>query len=120
VRDSTGATAPASTTVNVSNTTAPPPGGGGTLQVYITQPSSGSTVRGTVWFVVWLGGASDPSTYTLSVGGQTVWGPTSSSQPASLPWVTSTADNGARTVTVTVRDSSGNTGTGSITVNVAN
>jgi Domain of unknown function (DUF1929)/Bacterial Ig domain len=121
VRDSTGTTATASATVNVSNTTAPPPSGGGTLQVFITQPSSGATVQGTVWFVVWLGGASSgSSTYTLSVGGRTVWGPTSSSQPASLPWVTSTADNGARTVTVTVQDSSGNSGSGSINVNVAN
>ena len=91
------------------------------MQVFITQPNSGATVSGVVWFTVWLGGASSgSSTYTMSVGGSTVWGPTSSSQPASLPWVTSTADNGARTATVTVQDSSGNTGTGSITVNVAN
>jgi hypothetical protein len=107
--------------VTVSNSTSPPPAAG-TLQVYITQPSSGATVRGTVWVVVWLGGASGSSnSYTLSVDGRTVATEnTSSTGPVSLPWTSTAADNGARTLTVTVRDATGNSGSGRISVTVAN
>jgi hypothetical protein len=45
---------------------------------------------------------------------------TSSTGPVSLPWVTTTADNGARTLTVTVRDATGNTGSNSVPVAVGN
>jgi hypothetical protein len=122
VRDSTGATAPANATVMVSNSGGTPPPATGTLEVYITQPSSGATVRGTVWVVVWLGGASGSSnSYTLSVGGRSVAAEnTGSTGPVSLPWTSTAADNGARTLTVTVRDATGNSGTGSISVTVGN
>jgi hypothetical protein len=120
VGDSASRTATATSTVTVSNSTTPPPGG--TLQVYITQPAAGSTNKGTVWVVVWLGGASGSSnTYTLSVGGSgKATQTTSSTGPVSLPWVTTAADNGNRTLTVTVRDATGNTGTASRTVRIAN
>jgi hypothetical protein len=38
----------------------------------------------------------------------------------SLPWVTTNGTNGAKTLVVTVRDSAGATGSGSVTVTVAN
>ena len=79
-------------------------------------------MSGTVWFTVWIEGAAAGSkTYTLSVGGTTITStPTTSNGPVSLAWPTSTADNGARTATVTVRDSANATGRASITLNVAN
>jgi hypothetical protein len=120
VVDSASASATAASTVTVSNGATPPPSG--TLQVYITQPPAGATAKGTVWVVVWLGGAGAGSnTYTLRVGGSTVATQTTSSTgPVSLPWATSAADNGSRTLTVTARDATGNTGTGSVTVTIAN
>ena len=95
---------------------------GGSFSVFITAPASGATVSGTVWFTVWIEGAAAGSkTYTLSVGGTTITStPTTSNGPVSLAWPTSTADNGARTATVTVRDSANATGRASITLNVAN
>src|SRR5205814_9455202 len=42
VRDNTGATATATRTVTVQNST-------GTISVFITQPSNSATVTGTVW-----------------------------------------------------------------------
>jgi hypothetical protein len=116
VRDSAGATATASRTVTVSNG-----GGGGTLTVAVTTPSPGSTVRGTVWVTIWVdGAAAGNKTYTMTVGGTTVWNETNGDRPASLPWVTTNGTNGTKTLVVTVRDSAGATGTASVTVTVAN
>jgi hypothetical protein len=116
VRDSAGATATASRTVTVSNG-----GGGGTLTVAVTTPSPGSTVRGTVWVTIWVdGAAAGNKTYTMTVGGTTVWNETNGDRPASLPWVTTNGTNGTKTLVVTVRDSAGATGTASVTVTVTN
>jgi hypothetical protein len=98
-------------------------GGGGSITVFITAPANGATVRGTVWFTVWIeGAAAGNKTYTLGVGGTTIDTPppTTSNGAVSLRWPTSAADNGSRTATVTVRDSAGATGQSSITLNVAN
>lgn len=116
VRDAAGNTGTASRTVTVAN------GGGGPIRVFITAPASGAAVRGTVWFTVWIEGATAGSrSYTLAVGGTAVASTsTTSSGPVSLAWPTTAAHNGSRTAAVTVRDSAGNTGTASLTANVAN
>ena len=114
VRDNTGATASATRTVTVQN-------GGGTLTVALTSPSPGATVRGTVWVTIWVdGGATGAKSYTMTVGGSTVWSESNADRPASLPWVTTGGTNGAKTLVVTVRDSAGATGTASVTVTVSN
>ncbi|HEY3101881.1 MAG TPA: Ig-like domain-containing protein [Methylomirabilota bacterium] len=114
VRDATGATATATRTVTVQN-------GGGTLTVALTSPSPGATVRGTVWVTIWVdGGAAGAKSYTMTVGGTTVWSESNADRPASLPWVTTGGTNGTKTLVVTVRDSAGATGTASVTVTVSN
>jgi len=94
----------------------------GTLQVAITQPTGGSTVLGTAWVVAWVTGASGTANvFTLSVDGVTVGTTTVSvAGPVSIPWTTTSSTNGSHTVTVTVRDATGNTGSTSATVTVAN
>jgi hypothetical protein len=97
-------------------------GGGDTIRVFITQPASGATVRGTVWFTIWLeNAAAGTRTLTLSVNGAAIGSTaTSSNGPISIPWTTTTADNGSRTATISVRDSANATGRASVTVTVAN
>ncbi len=104
VQDGGGRTATATRSVSVKNTTPPP----GPISVF--------------WFTIWVNGAAGGGkTYTLSEGGRTLaTTTTTSSGPVSIPWSTSTGDNGPRTPTVGVRDSTGATGTGSINVTVAN
>ena len=99
-----------------------PAGGGDTIKVIITAPAGGATVRGTVWFTVWLENAAAGSkTVTLSVNGSVITStPATSNGPISLAWTTTAADNGARTATISVRDSANATGRASITVTVAN
>src|SRR5947207_484476 len=120
VQDGAGAAATATRTVTVSN--GPPPPTPGTLQVFVTQPRSGTTVNGTAWIVVWLSGAQGTANvYTADVNGQTVATQTTSSTgPVSLPWVTTGTPNGTQSVRVSARDASGNTGTATVTVTVAN
>jgi len=121
VQDGAGRTATATRGVTVKNTTPPPPPPG-PISVFITQPRNGDTVRGVVWFTIWVDGAASGSkTYTLTEGGRTLaTTTTTSSGPVSIPWPTTTGDNGPRTPTVGVRDSTGATGTGSVNVTVAN
>ena len=108
-------------TVTVSNGASPPPSSG-SLQVFITQPRNATTVHGTAWIVVWLNGAQGAANaYTVIVNGQAVATQTTpSTGPVSLPWVTVGTPNGAQTLSVTVRDATGNTGTAAVTVTVAN
>jgi Bacterial Ig domain len=127
VRDAAGATATTSRAVTVQNgngTPAPPapPPPTGTLGVFITSPSNGTTVSGTSWVTLWLNGASGTSnTYTLTVGSQTVGTTTTSSTgPVSIPWSTASVPDGAQTLTASARDASGNTGAASIAITVAN
>ncbi|HEV8586437.1 MAG TPA: Ig-like domain-containing protein [Methylomirabilota bacterium] len=120
VRDAAGATATASRAVTVSNVTPPPPTG--SLEVFVTQPRSATTVRGTAWIVVWLDGAAGgANVYTVSVNGQAVATQTTASTgPVSLPWLTTGTPNGAQEIRVTVRDAAGKTGAASVSVTVAN
>ena len=117
VTDSAGASATASRTVTVSN------GSTGALRLAMTSPKPGATVSGTTWAVLWLESpeATAPYTYTLSVAGQTVWTQASSSRgPVSLPWETQKTPSGPQTLTATVRDASGRTGSVAVTVTVQN
>jgi hypothetical protein len=115
VTDTAGGSATATRTVSVNNTT-------GTLQVFLTQPSNGSTVSGTNWAVIWVSGTSGTSNvYTLSVGAQVVGTQTTSSTgPVSIPWDTTRVPQGTQTLTASVRDATGNTGSSSVTVTVQN
>ena len=123
-RDATGATATATRTVTVANTvTAPPaptPVPTGTLGVAVTQPTAGTTVRGTAWAVVWVNGAQGSRTVTLTLGGRTVGSASSTSGPISLPYNTALSGDGAQMLTASARDASGNSGVSSVSLNVAN
>jgi len=115
VTDGAGTTASASRTVAVANATS------GTLSVALTTPAAGSTVSGTVWVNIWVnGGSTGTKAYTMSVGGQTVWSESSTSSHVTLPWVTTSTPNGARTLVVTVQDPGTGTGTASVQVTVQN
>ena len=109
-------------TSNARTFTIGPAQGGGTVRVFVTAPTGGATVSGTVWFTVWIENAAAGSkTYTLSVGGSTITSNTTTSNgPVSLAWPTATADNGTRTATVTVRDSAGSTGNASVMLTIKN
>jgi centrosomal CEP192-like protein len=99
----------------------PAPPANDTLKVFITQPTGGTTVRGTAWVVMWVEGTSgSANTFTLSVDGATVGSRTTSARgPLTIPWITSTA-NGSHTLTAVVRDAAGRTGRTSVSVTVRN
>jgi hypothetical protein len=80
-----------------------------------------------VWVVLWAEGTTGISNvFTLSADGKQVGSKTTSSRgPVTIPWVTKPAGglpvlNGTHTLTGTVRDATGNTGTTSIAVIVNN
>jgi len=56
----------------------------------------------------------------MTAGGRTVWSSSNSDRPASLPWNTTLTSNGATTLTVNVSDATGNTGSSTVNVTVAN
>jgi hypothetical protein len=129
VRDAGGRTGIVSRTVTVSNAGStpapappPPPPPTGTLRVAVTQPTGGATVGGTAWVVMWVEGSSGSSNaFTLSVDGATVGSQTTSARgPVTIPWITTRTSNGSHTLTATVRDATGNTGSSSVTVTVRN
>jgi Bacterial Ig domain len=100
----------------------PPPPPPSTLRVFITQPRNNETVSGTAWVVMWVEGTSGSSNvFTLSANSTQVGTTTTSSRgPVTMPWNTRSVTNGTHTLTATVRDAAGNTGTTSITVIVRN
>jgi len=106
----------------------PPPPPASALKVFITQPATAATVSGTVWVTLWVQGTSGASNvFTLSADGKQIGSPTTSSRsgPVTIPWPTkpigaTPVPNGTHTLTGTVRDATGNTGTTSITVIVNN
>jgi hypothetical protein len=121
VTDALNRTATTTRTVTVSNA-ATTPAPTGTLSVAVTQPTNGTTVNGTNWAVAWVSGAaSGTATYTLSAGGKTVGTATSTPVgPVSVPWNTALVADGTQTLTMSVRDSAGNTGSASVSVTVKN
>jgi hypothetical protein len=121
VTDSAGATATARVTVTVDN--------GGTvspLKVAMTSPKPGATVSGNVWPTVWVDPpATAPFTYKLLVttpaGTKEVWSqPSSSTGPVTLFWDSRTAPNGPVSLTATVADAAGRSGSTSVSVTVQN
>jgi hypothetical protein len=113
VQDATGNTGSGFTYVQVQNPT---------LQVFVTQPSNGATVTGTVWTTMWVErAATGTKTYTLSTGGQTLTtGTDTSSGPVTLAWDSTKVSTGPQTLKATVRDPNGATGSTTILVNVQN
>jgi hypothetical protein len=122
VTDSAGRTATSSRTVTVANTAPAPPPPSGALRVFITQPSGGAGVGGTAWVVLWAEGTSgSANTFTLRVGNATIGTQTTAARgPVTIPWTTTGVANGTQTLTATVRDAAGKTGTASVTVTVRN
>jgi hypothetical protein len=117
VRDAIGRAATASQQVTVSNTTPTT----GTLKSIFTSPLNGSTVSGGVPVNVWVEGQKGTSnTFTLRVDGRVVGTTTVSNTHGYFYWVSTSAGNGTHTLTATVKDATGNTGVGSITVKVRN
>src|SRR5260370_4571601 len=113
VQDATGNTGSGFTYVKVQNPT---------LQVFVTQPSNGATVTGTVWTTMWVErAATGTTTYTLSTGGQTLTtGTDTSSGPVTLAWDSTKVSTGPQTLKATVRDANGAIGSATISVNVQN
>jgi hypothetical protein len=126
VTDGAGATATASRAVSVSNTAPPPPPpppppSGGTLKVFVTSPTGGSTVSGSVAVNVWVEGAAPGNrVYTLTANGATVGTATDSGVHVTFGWNTRIFPNGATTLTATVEDPAGASGSKSIAVTLAN
>jgi hypothetical protein len=96
-------------------------------QVFITNPDPGTTVRGTVWVTLWVEGTSGASNvFTLSADGRQIGSYTTAARgPVTFPWPTkfvgtAPVPNGTHTLTGTVRDAAGNTGTTSITIILKN
>src|SRR5262249_28185972 len=120
VTDAASHTASASISVTVANGGGG--GGSGALRVAITQPTSGATVSGVPWAVMWVEGSNAASnTFTLTLGGQAMGSTTTSSRgPISRPYDTRTVANGSQPLTATVRDASGNTASTTVSVNVSN
>jgi hypothetical protein len=97
---------------------APPPPTSGTVKVFITQPGASATVRGTAWVVLWAEGTSgSANVFTLRAGNQQVGSQTTSARgPVTLPWNTAAFAEGVHTLTATVRDATGKSGSASVTV----
>jgi hypothetical protein len=115
VTGANGAFSTATRTVTTAN------GSAATFQVFITDPTPGQVVSGTKWVIIWTqGAAAGAKTYTMTVGGTTVWTQSTSDAPATLPWVTTQTPNGPQTLVVTVRDAANATGTSSVAVTVQN
>ena len=116
VRDANGATATATRNVTVNNN-APP----GTLQVTFPNVTPGQSVQGTLPVQIAVAntrGSNNRFTVLLDGVQQTVIA--SNATTVTWNWDTTTAANGSRTISVSVQDATGNTGTGFVYVQVAN
>jgi large repetitive protein len=109
--------------VMVSNgTSTPTTPSTGALTVFVTQPRASSTVSGTAWVVLWVEGVSGgTNAFTLRVGNTAIGSQTTTARgPVAIPWTTSSVANGTHTVTATVRDGAGQTGSTSVNFTVRN
>jgi hypothetical protein len=113
-----GDTTPRAVSGTATGSSPSPPGSTGALGVFITQPAGGATVGGSGTAVVWVEGTSgSANTFTLSVDGVTKASQTTSARgPVTLAWTA--VPNGTHTLTATVRDTTGQTGSMSLTVSV--
>ena len=110
------------TVANGGGTTTPPPPAGA-LGVAMTSPHNGDTVSGTSWVVIWVNGGTTGAsyTYTLQLDGQTVaTASTTSTGPVSMAWNTRAFLNGTHTLSATVRDNAGKTGSAKLGVLIKN
>jgi hypothetical protein len=107
--------------VTVPNATAAPPASGA-VRVFITQPAGGASLGGTAWVVLWSEGTSgSANAFTLRVGNTTIGSQTTSARgPVSIPWTTTSLPNGSHTLTATVQDATGQSGSATATVTVRN
>jgi len=115
VRDASGATAMATRSVTVNSSERP-----GT-QVTFPNIRPGQTVRGTLPVQITAANTRGASNrFTVFVDGvqQTVIA--SNATTVTWSWDTTTAGNGSRAISVTVQDATGNTGKGSVHVQVQN
>src|SRR5438552_531104 len=119
--DPMGGTGTATQTVTVSNTVTPPPTTG-TLSLFVTQPTGGTTVSSTAWATMWLEGSTAPTkTYTLTLGGKAMGSTTTASNgPVSMPFDTKMVVDGTQPLVATVKDSSNSTGGSTVNVTVKN
>ncbi|HEV8640338.1 MAG TPA: Ig-like domain-containing protein [Methylomirabilota bacterium] len=134
VRDGSGKTGTRSVSVTTSNATttptptptpiptpAPSPTPTGSLKAIFTGPTNAATVSGTVVVDVWVEGQSGTAnTFTLAADGRVVTAQTIAGAHATLYWPTTGLTNGTHTLTATVKDATGKTGTSSISVTVRN
>ncbi|MFO0985127.1 MAG: galactose oxidase-like domain-containing protein [Planctomycetota bacterium] len=105
VLDNAGANDPSPPTRMI--TVLPPP-----LVVTITSPDEGARVKGTVSVKMSVSGASGSSnTFTLKLDGQVVDSKTVSGSSATIKWNSRNTSNGSHTLTASVKDATGNTGT---------
>jgi hypothetical protein len=114
--------ATASRTVNVANGS-----GGGTtpgtsaLKVVFTNPHGNATVGGTVAVNIWVEGAAPGArTFVLALDGKTIATQTCACAHVWPGWNSALAADGTHTLSASVKDAAGNTGTASITVIVNN
>ncbi len=111
VVDGTNEVATATRSLRVDN--------GSAMKVSLTTPRPGDTLSGVAWANVWVENAAGPYSYTLSVGGKTVWSQSSPNTHVTLPWDTRTTPNGPQTLVATVRTST-KSGSTSVAVTVQN
>jgi hypothetical protein len=87
------------------------------LAVVITTPREGALIRGPVRVTAQADGTEGETIFTLSVDGTPVASQTVAAGSATFTWrPRRSVDRGAHTLTVTVEDATGNTGSASITV----
>src|SRR5438105_89513 len=119
-RDATGNTGAASIAITVANGGTPPPPPPA-LTASFTSPAAGATVSGTVSVNIWVEGAvTGNHVFTLRAAGTAVGSATDSGAHVTLPWNTPGTPNGATSLSATVQDASGNSGSTSIPVTVGN
>ncbi len=88
-----------------------------TLQLFFTAPPPGTTVRGkTVKVSLGANGTTSPNTFTLSVDGTLIGTKSGTLSTVSFTWTTTGYAKGLHTLSATVQDATGNTGTASETV----
>jgi len=121
VRDAAGNSATTTVSVIVQNGAAAPSPRAGAPSVFITSPLRGVTVSGTVWVNIWVErAATGAKSFTLRAGGATVGSANDPGVHVTLPWNTAATPNGATTLSATVQDASGASGSISLPVTVAN
>jgi hypothetical protein len=78
-------------------------------------------VSGTAWVNIWVEGAANGAkVFTLRAGGTTVATANDAGVHVTLSWNTAATPNGATTLSATVQDASGSSGSISMPVTVGN